>query len=459
MKRCLIIALILTVSVCSMAYANEPANGPLRIDPDNPRYFNDGEKTVLLTGSHVWNNLVDMAPSDPPVVFDFEGYLDFMDKYNHNFIRLWAWELSSWDTRGNREKRLHTVWPHPFARTGPGKALDGKPKFDLTEYDKTYFTRLRERVEAAGKRGIYVSIMLFEGWGLQFSPDAWKSHPFNKDNNINGVNGDTNGDGKGLEIHTINPRQILQYQEDYVKEVIDTVNDLDNVLFEISNENHPPSTKWQYHMIHFIDEYERTKPKQHPVGMTFQYKGGKNQTLFDSPAEWISPNAEGGYRDNPPAYDGSKVILSDTDHLWGIGGNQAWVWKSFLRGLNPIFMDPYDAVVLRDVPFDPQYDPIRRSMGYVLNYAKRMNLTAVTPQNDLASSQYCLADKGNEYLIYLPKGDKVEVDLSSAEGNFQVEWLEPSQNITKEGKSIKGGKKQTLTSPFGQTDAVLYLKK
>jgi hypothetical protein len=29
-----------------------------------------------------------------------------------------------------------------------------------------YFARLRERVVAAGKEGIYVAVMFFDGWGL-----------------------------------------------------------------------------------------------------------------------------------------------------------------------------------------------------------------------------------------------------------------------------------------------------
>ena len=143
-------------------------------------------------------------------------------------------------------------------------------------------------------------------------------------------------------------------------------------------------------MIDYVHEYEKTKPKQHPVGMTFQYKAGSNRTLFDSPADWISPNPDGGYRDNPPAADGSKVIVSDTDHLWGIGGNRAWVWKSFLRGLNPIFMDPYDGLVLGK-RFDPKWDPIRKSMGDARRLADRVDLAAMTPQNKLASTGYCLA--------------------------------------------------------------------
>ena len=88
---------------------------------------------------------------------------------------------------------------------------------------------------------------------------------------------------------------------------------------------------------------KRSKPKQHPVGMTFMYPGGTNQQLVDSPADWISPNqgtpAE-DYRYKPSARYLGKVIVNDTDHLWGhTGGDSVWVWKSFLRGLNVLFME------------------------------------------------------------------------------------------------------------------------
>lgn len=434
------------------------ATGPLHVCKDNPRYFTDASgKAIYLTGSHTWSNLVDISPSDPPNPFDFITYLDWIQQYNHNFIRLWAWELLTWDTRGNRENKLHTVAPHPWARTGLENALDGKPKFNLKKFNQAYFDRLRSRLEAAFDRGIYVSIMLFEGWGVQFSPNAWESHPFHPDNNMNGIDGDLNGDGKGLEIHTLSNPDITALQEAYVRKVIDTVNDLDNIFYEISNENHPPSTEWQYHMIDFIHDYEKSKPKQHPVGMTFQYKGGSNTTLFESPADWISPNKEGGYRDNPPATDGQKVIISDTDHLWGVGGNQAWVWKSFLRGLNPIFMDPYDGVVLRK-SFDPQWEPIRKSMGYTLRIAKQINLTDMTPKNDLASSTYCLANPGKEYLVYLPEGNEVIVELSDVSGNVSVEWFNPNTGESKTTEQSTGGDKRTFISPFGIDDVVLYLK-
>lgn len=47
-------------------------------------------KTIYLTGSHTWNNLIDRGPSDPPPVFDFDNYLSFLREHDHNFIRLWS---------------------------------------------------------------------------------------------------------------------------------------------------------------------------------------------------------------------------------------------------------------------------------------------------------------------------------------------------------------------------------
>ena len=47
--------------------------------------------------------------------------------------------------------------PQPWPRTGPGTATDGKPKFDLVQFDDAYFDRLRERVIAAGERAASTS--------------------------------------------------------------------------------------------------------------------------------------------------------------------------------------------------------------------------------------------------------------------------------------------------------------
>lgn len=452
---------------CSpLAFAAAPPapaarGGPLRVHPRNGRYFSDAAgRAVYLTGAHTWNNFCDIGPGNPPAAFDFDKYLDFLLQHHHNFIRLWRWELTLWDVGATPEYTndavKFNVAPHPWLRTGPGLALDGQPKFDLEQLNPAYFERLRQRARAAQDSGIYVAIMLFEGWGLQHLPQAWAAHPFHPSNNVQGLDGDTGGDGRGLLTHTLKLPAVTRLQEAYVRRVIDSVNDLDNVLYEIINESGTYSIPWQYHLIRFIKEYQRGKPKQHPVGMTFPYardakQRGTNAQLFASPADWISPNPDAAdgynYRINPPPADGSKVILSDTDHLWGIGGNPDWVWKSFTRGHNPIFMDPYDNRVLGKAKPE-SWDPVRASLGHTRRLAERFDLAALTPRADLASSRYCLANPGRQYVVYLPEGGQVEVDLSGVTGPLAVEWMTPVDGKREIGRPVAGGGKHTLQAPF-----------
>jgi hypothetical protein len=313
-------------------------------------------------------------------------------------------------------------------------------------------------VKAARDRGIYTSVMLFEGWAMQHAPGAWAHHPFHPRSHVNGLTVDIDGDGNGLELYTLKNPAVTAVQEASVRHVIETVNEFDNVLYEISNENHPGSTEWQYHFIRFVKDREAKLRKQHPVGMTFQYKGGKNQALFDSPADWISPNPDGGYKDNPPVADGRKVIFNDIDHLWGLGGDVAWVWQSFLHGMNVLFMDPYDSVVLKQDP-ESKWEAVRRNLGYTRRYAERVNLTAMTPRPELASTGWCLAnaaEKKAEYLVFSPAPGRVTVNLAATRRHLKVEWFNPATGEATPGRVVDGGGSVELAAPF-TGDAVVSL--
>ncbi len=462
LTRCLIITAVLIIASSAYSKSGSTSIGPLKVCPDNPRYFMrpDG-KAIVLAGSHTWSVLQDMGREDPPHRFDFDAYLTWISKYGHNFIRGWRFEFGNIQPDGEP----YTFWvaPQPWARTGPGLALDGKPKYNLEAFDQTYFKMLRSRLIAARKKGIYMSVMFFCGWGTSMSSIGWKSHPFNSANNVNRINGDPNGNGLGGETHTLLIPEVKKIQEAYIRKTIDTVNGLDNVLYEVSNETPAEiegssSTDWQYYIIRFIKDYEKKKPKQHPVGMTYQYSSsGANPNLFASPADWVSPNPDGGYTDNPPVNDGKKVILSDTDHLWGMGGNSQWVWKSFMRGLNPLFMDNYDGVVLNE-PFEPKYEPIRKSMGYILSYSRCVNMRKMVPHSELASSTYCLSNPGSEYLVYLPNGGEVTVNLPPIKSKVTIEWFNPNTGETKPEPARATSDINKFSSPFEGADALLFLK-
>ena len=158
----LVLALLLTPRTNA-----QPAKGPLKILPQNPRYFTDGNgRAVILVGSHTWNNLmeIDRLPSHPNLAVDFTNYLRFLSEHQHNCFRLWRWENAfSTDSTGKLKYRMD---PMPYARSGTKKALDGNPRFDLDKFNDAYFDRLRSRVKAASDQGMYVIVMLFQGFSV-----------------------------------------------------------------------------------------------------------------------------------------------------------------------------------------------------------------------------------------------------------------------------------------------------
>jgi hypothetical protein len=445
---------------------NVPAAGPLRVSAANPRYFTDGvRRAIYLTGAHTWNNLADMGRDDPPRPFDFDAYLDLLARHRHNFIRLWAWDSSLWDTRANDplgKDFVHKVAPLPWARTGPGSALDGGLRFDLKRFDHVYFDRLRSRVAAADRRGIYVSVMLFEGWGLfhgnrgRAAPVgwAWRSHPFHPENNTNGVPLEIAADGLGAAVHSLQSPAVNELQAAYVRRVVDAVNDLDNVLFEVINEG--GEKEWNRWVVQVVRDHEKGKPKQHPVGLT-GHGPERLDILLASTADWISPGSADGFGDDPPAWPGGKVSLLDTDHVWGVGGSRAWVWKSFLRGHNPLFMDPYDGAVLGSA-WEPQWVPVRRAMGQARLLSERIDLAAMAPHGELSSTGYCLANPGKEYVVYQPRGGEA-FSLRLEAGKYREEWLHPERGeVLGAADAETGGQPLRLAAPVGE-DVVLHLKR
>jgi hypothetical protein len=449
--------------------ASAVLSGVLRVSPINPRYFTDDTgRAIYVTGSHTWTGLIDRGPADPPAPFDFNRYLDLLQSSNHNFIRLWSRHVTRYRNYG---RDVLYGDPLPWVRSGPGTALDGKPRFDLRRFDDRYFTRLRDRVTAARERGIYVAIMLFGG-GVEVS--EWEGNPFSVANNINGIDGDVDGDGKGDTQRLPLSREIDALQKAYVRRVIDTVNDLDNVLFEISNEGESNSVEWQYQLVNYIKAYEAGRVdgvvrKQHVVGMTALWTTD-NEALSRSAADWISPGAIASdspdiYVTDPPAADGQKVTILDSDHLFfdmmlnDPTAARSWVWKSFTRGYNPILMDNiFEDTTGRAVPptRDAGFIAAREAMGDTRRYADKIGLSAMLPRGDLTSTGYALANPGSEYLIYQPASGPLTVHLTV--GAYDYEWFNPSSGkIYSTGAVTVADDERSFTPPFAG-GAMLYLK-
>jgi hypothetical protein len=413
---------------------------PLRVHPTNPCWLSDRDgRAVFLTGSHHWDVLVDNG--ERPEGFDFNGYLDRLTDWGHSCVRLWAHE--AW---------VQELSHSPWARTGPCLAADGRARYDLERFDETYFARLRERTAAAGRRGLYVVVMLFNGWSLRDNGDGnpWPRHPFHPDNNRNGIDGDPDDRGDGDDLHTLRIAAVTDLQRRYVERVVEAVGDLDCVLWEISNESPGGSRDWQRHLLRHLRACDAARGPAHPAGLTSCFPGGDNRDLFASPADWASPNRHGGWMGTPPANDGEKVVLLDSDHLWGIGGDAAWVWRAFLNGHQPLYMDPLDEHGERAAA--------RKAMGVARRLVDGIGLAGLAPRPELASSGCCLASVGprcETLVAWAPRGT-ARLDLRAAPGAFEGEWVHPVSGAIAPASATGGGAVK-LRAPW-RGDAALVLR-
>ncbi len=457
-----------------------PIAAPLRALATNPNYFTDGSgKAIYLTGSHTWNNFQDWGTNDAIQPLDFTAFVKMLVAHHHNFTLLWVTELPTFrglPTTADSPPDF-SVTPFPWQRTGPGNASDGKPKFDLTQFNLAYFDRLRDRVQQLHAAGVYAGVYLFSGeWLLRFR-FAGDGYPFTGANNVNGVD-----DGGGLGAVTMTePNAITAIQDAYMKKVIDTLNDLPNVLWIVSQEAPANSTWWNNHLIAFVRSYEAGKPLQHPIGYG-ALDGGTDDILLNSDADWIAPAA----RISPPTSCGSghprcKVNINDSDHsYWEIWNdspqvNRNYFWLNFTNGNQTLFMDPYVVYYPRQnrnlcpAPMhgissqpDARWESVRATMGYIRDYADRMNLAAMTPQGNLSSTGHALVNANAthpEFLVYAPSGGGFTIDLSAVSNSWTlaVEWFNPATGMTLAQSQITAGSSsQSFTPPFSG-DAVLYL--
>ena len=454
--------------------------GPLK-QSANANYFQDTSgRAILLAGSHTWNNLQDWGTSGTPQTLDFGAYASFLAAHGHDFTLLWRTELPKFcglPTTDTNPPDI-TVSSHPWQRTGPGMADDGQPKFDLTKLDQSYFDRLRSRVMQLDAVGVWAGVYLFTGEWLNVYRCAGDGYPLTGGNNVNSID---DGGGNG-SMNMTAPNAITAIQDALADKTVDTLNDLPNVLWIVSEEASSSTEWWQGHMIGHVRMYETGKPHQHPIGLAM-ITGDPDSTIYDSNADWVAPQV----RISPATSCGTgmpkcKVNVNDSDHsyfgMWNDTAqqNRQYAWENFTGGNNVAFMDPYVVYYPRqnrnDCPSptdgicsgpDPRWDNFRDNLGYIVSYSRKLDLNKVLPSTTLCSTGNCLAQTpavGSEFLVYAPNGGTFTVDLSAAAGRtMNVEWFDPATGKVVSTTTVPGGNAaQSFSTPGAITsDAVLYL--
>jgi len=478
--------LSLSLGAETLVAGQAPITRPLRAST-NPNYFQDASGSpLILCGSQTWNTLQDWGTSGSVQPLDFDAFVSFLKAHGHNFTLLWRTELPKFSNLPVTATHPpdFTVSLHPWMRAGPGLATDAGLKFDLTKLDHTYFDRLRTRVDALNRAGIYAGVYLFTGEFLLRFRCPTDGYPFSGPNNVNGVDDGYRGGPaeSGLASVTMTATNVItDVQDAYVRKTIDTLNDLPNVLWIVSEEAPMKSAWWNNHLISLVRAYEREKRYHHPIGYA-TLENPADSILYNSDADWVAPWAWV----SPTTSCGTgipscKVNINDSDHsyfgMWNDTPqkNRNYAWENFVTGNQVLFMDPYLVYYPREnrnlclSPVngigsrpDPRWENFRNNLGYLLRYSRKLNLANVIPRTSLCSTKYCLAQTpsvGAEYLAYAPARGAFTLDLSAMPNSrrLAVEWFSPAVGKTITESPITAGSSSQSFSPPFSGDAVLYL--
>jgi hypothetical protein len=413
---------------------------------DNPRYFQNGEgKPVVLVGDYTWGTFSD-------VKYHFEAMFDTLSANGLNFARVWVW----WGCEEfpERDNGVHFL---PYLRTGPGNANDGRKRYDITRFDPAFFRRLRGACTAAEKRGIFVQLTLFDAWMTKHG-HLWRLHAYHRDNNINGLDGDPGNTGEGTDgkrgFCSVGNPKVMEAQKAFICKVLDAVGDLDNILFEIANENYY-NAEWERHLCEFIHEYEKGKQSRHvvmPLDLpNHDYGGVKTwdvQRLHSALMKARSLN---------------RPLIFDTD---GIGSPddatvRKAVWTAFVSGGHVNYLDDSLQIgALHKGDFKGSHrETMRQQLGHLANFSKRVSFWEMEPRDDLVKAGKAFAmSSANEFVAYMPTGGTVTLDLSSLQGKLVARWLDPRKGESGKVLDVGGGNVREFRAP-DQQDWALYLRK
>jgi hypothetical protein len=407
---------------------------PLRIDPDCPNYFRQPDgKPVVLIGDYTWGTFSD-------VDYDYAALFDQLKAKGLNFARIWLW----W---GGAQFPPPDDKPHvePFLRPGPGLANDGRPKYDLSRFNPVFFDRLHDLCTAAQQRGLFLQLITMDAWMLKH-PQLWKLHAFQRDNNINGVDGDprntsTGTDGQEGFCSLGNPN-VLRFQEAYLRKIVEAVRDSANVLIEIANENYY-NVQWERQLCEFIRQRERSQagPSHLLVPLDLLNHSSVVQ-------EW-----------NPRAIHAALLakralrqpLIFDTD--WTINPKDNEVreamWTAVLSGGHFNYMD--DSLDFGAKPAPDKRAALHRQIGHLAAFVQPIKLWEMQPGDAPVKSGYAFAMAAtNALAAYLPNGGAVTLDLAKLSGAFQARWFDPRGGSFGEPFGVAGGRAREFKAPDEQ---------
>ena len=475
--------LSLLILSCFIFSCQRQSSPPLSLHPENPHYFLfRGKPTVLIGSTEHYGAVMNLD-------FDYLKYLDETAASGLNVTRTFTGVYVEPPGAFGIEK--NTMAPDslkftcPWKRSNePGYAVGGN-KFDLTQWDDTYFQRLKDFITEAGKRNIVVELDFFSNY---YDTLQWKLSPLYIANNINNIGNIKNH----KEILALSHPEIFEVQEKMVRKIIDELKDFDNLYYEVCNEPYfgdlVALEAWEEKMTNVIIDAEKDFKFKHPISQNI----ANGKALVKNPHPGVS--IFNFHYAKPPVavplnYHLNRVIGDNETGFNGIGDatyrTEAWAFLlaggALYNNLDYSFTtDNEDGthIIKKGQPGGGGKN-LRNQLRILHDFMNSMDFIQMSPDtvsikilNPDSCTVNVLSKKNELYAAYLnnyktrkvalPK-DTVrvisEIEANLPKGSYEITWID-TKNGTDEIYKLENheGGPVNLTSPSFQEDIALKIK-
>jgi hypothetical protein len=125
-----------------------------------------------------------------------------------------------------------------------------------------------------------------------------------------------------------------------------------------------------------------------------------------------------------------------------------WTWAIYAGGGYPCYY--YDNMAWDLVKPEPE-PPGWQRYQWLAAFLARFDLNAMAPDSEFVSRGFCLTEPGRQYLIFLPRGGDVDIDLTAVNGNPRWLIMDVFTGVTIGGDLENNGFRTTIRNPLEYT--------
>ena len=450
-------ARLLAFAALLLAAGPVAAGEPVRVHPENPRYFLwNGKAVALVTSAEHYG-----AVLNPD--FDFVKYLDTLKAdgmpYTRVFTGSYVEPVGAFGIERNTLAPAAGRFLAPWARSDTPGYAGGGNKFDLDRWDPAYLERFRKFLSAAADRGIVVEVTLFCS---TYGDKQWTLSPFNPANTVTRLTG---GDWK--KLNTADTGDALGHQLRLARHLARELNGFDNLVWEVQNEpwadhhtlgetinpflldkttfpnrveiTKPESVAWQAKVVAALRDEEKARPKKHLV-----FQNVANFRLAVRPDLDLAPGVDAVHfhyaHPEAAAWNGGlrMPVCCDETGFAGAAGDeyrrQAWAFLLAGGGLwNHL---DYSFAVGREDGTDVQPKSpgaggpeLRKQLRVLGEFVNGFDLSRLAPDrtsvaDSPGAAAACLSVPGEQYAVYLRGRGPTAVTLRLPPGRYSSEWVD-----------------------------------